>query len=736
MVSQLSALERGPHLRFLRALSQASLIALLLSTFNSSLASTYHPKNGLQSENQVPIIVDITAYGAKGDGVADDGPAFQGALDHLANAGGGTLMIPAGKYAIVSPISKNFSGTSASGITIRGVPSNTVIDASGNSSGLDLTSELIIKTGGDRDALTLSGLDLLLIQDIEFKGVDGALTDAHITLSLSSINIATVEHCEFYGLSSLDGGYIIGAYDSDLRIQHSAYLGCSTNSATNSYVIQNANWRGVSVTDTKFVDYGVEDFYSKTPYATPYSWIGIDDIAPKQSSSDLRNAVLRNLFLDEGGWLGISSRPYYSPLGAIDLIYMADIYLNVSNQGTAGVYLFGAKDVLIENSYFGWSHNTDSAIDLHSIGSAVLSKVTCDPATAAFRIRADKDTRNLSIINSLYGELQSEAQNTRVITPDSPIGNPIEYVKQQYQEVLQQEPTPARLSFWTNQLLNCSESAVQCRTDKEFALSNYLVTTSNQGINFGTNPADSFEFFVREQYWDFLSRTPDDVGFSYWKDQVTRCGTDQKCINDRRIEVSDAFFFEPEFQESGAYVYRIYRAVFGQLPAYADFMSDRRRVIGGTELDASKTAFTISFVQRDEFLQLYPETMTADQFVTALLKQVNDTSGVDLSQQQAALAVLYDGTDNGRAKILRQVADDQSFIDAEYRRSFVLMGYFGYLRRDPDQEGFNFWLGLVNSYPVRDVNIQHAMVCSFITSAEYQLRFGSIISHSNKECPQ
>jgi hypothetical protein len=165
-------------------------------------------------------------------------------------------------------------------------------------------------------------------------------------------------------------------------------------------------------------------------------------------------------------------------------------------------------------------------------------------------------------------------------------------------------------------------------------------------------------------------------------------------------------------------------------------MSNRSRVIGGAELDASKTAFATSFVQRDKFLLLYPRAMTADQFVTALLKKVKDTSGVDLQAQATALMALYDGTDNGRAKVLRQVADNQSFVDAEYRRSFVLMEYFGYLRRDPDQEGFNFWLGQVNRYPVRDVKVQHAMVCSFITSAEYQLRFGSVISHSNKECPQ
>jgi hypothetical protein len=119
-----------------------------------------------------------------------------------------------------------------------------------------------------------------------------------------------------------------------------------------------------------------------------------------------------------------------------------------------------------------------------------------------------------------------------------------------------------------------------------------------------------------------------------------------------------------------------------------------------------------------------------------LLNRIKNNSGVDLSSQQDALAALYDGTDNGRAAILRQVADNPAFIDAEYRRSFVLMEYFGYLRRDPDTEGFNFWLGQVNRFPLRDVGIQHAMACSFITSREYQERFSLVVTHTNAECPQ
>jgi len=172
------------------------------------------------------------------------------------------------------------------------------------------------------------------------------------------------------------------------------------------------------------------------------------------------------------------------------------------------------------------------------------------------------------------------------------------------------------------------------------------------------------------------------------------------------------------------------------MPSFAQFMADRGQVVGGASLDQSKTTYALAFVQRSAFLQLYPQNRTADQFVDDLLASIKQTSGVDLAGRRAALISMYDGTNNGRAAILRQVADDPLVIDAEYNRSFVLMEYFSYLRRDQDQGGFDFWLDQVNRRPLRDTGVQHAMACSFITSTEYQQRFGSVITHSNGECPQ
>jgi len=94
-------------------------------------------------------------------------------------------------------------------------------------------------------------------------------------------------------------------------------------------------------------------------------------------------------------------------------------------------------------------------------------------------------------------------------------------------------------------------------------------------------------------------------------------------------------------------------------------------------------------------------------------------------------AVMYRLSDNNQTNPI----NNRAFIDTEYNRSFVASQYFGYLRRDADIGGFLFWLGQVSNAPLRDVPKQHAMVCSFITSAEYQLRFSPVVTHTNAECP-
>jgi len=83
-----------------------------------------------------------------------------------------------------------------------------------------------------------------------------------------------------------------------------------------------------------------------------------------------------------------------------------------------------------------------------------------------------------------------------------------------------------------------------------------------------------------------------------------------------------------------------------------------------------------------------------------------------------------------RSRALRDVAENTALNTQEFNKAFVLMQYFGYLRRNPydspeptlDYSGFNFWLGKLNSFGGNYINAE--MVKAFISSAEYRQRFG------------
>ena len=264
----------------------------------------------------------------------------------------------------------------------------------------------------------------------------------------------------------------------------------------------------------------------------------------------------------------------------------------------------------------------------------------------------------------------------------------------------------------------------------------------------GTNTPitiDDSDFFVSQTYIDFLGRFADSGGLDYWANQQinTPCGADQTCIYNRRVAVSAAFFISPEFQQTGYYVYRFYAGTLGRQPSYAEFTPDRLQVIGGANLDTSKAAFADAWVQRPAFLALYPNTMTNDQFVNAVIQTMktskdiaNNDEGYDLSSQASNFISQLNGGAS-RGSVVRQMIDDAGFQNKEFNPGFVLMQYFGYLRRGADTGGYNFWLNDSNAGLNHKPPVDHSyqtMVCAFVTSPEYQFRFSSTVTKNDQGC--
>lgn len=250
------------------------------------------------------------------------------------------------------------------------------------------------------------------------------------------------------------------------------------------------------------------------------------------------------------------------------------------------------------------------------------------------------------------------------------------------------------------------------------------------------NPLDTPEYFVRQQYVDVLGREPDESGFNYWSDQILACGNVTSCLNTRRRDVAAAFFIEQEFQQTGSFIYNLYQGALSRRPSFVEYSGDRPQVVGGANLEARKQAFAESFVQRAEFVSRYQTSTSAETFVDAMLANVRQATGIDLNSQRANLIIRYNAGASqaqSRSFVVRDLTESTAVRNATYNAAFVLTEYFGYLRRNPDQGGYDFWLNVLNT---GDPGNYRGMVCSFITSTEYQRRFSGVVSHNNTECSQ
>jgi hypothetical protein len=260
------------------------------------------------------------------------------------------------------------------------------------------------------------------------------------------------------------------------------------------------------------------------------------------------------------------------------------------------------------------------------------------------------------------------------------------------------------------------------------------------------NQIDRPDVFVRQHYLDFLNREPDPLGMSFWTNVINLCGTDAGCIEAKRVNVSAAYFLSIEFRETGYLVYRMHKASYGNLPGLPvpiklnEFLPDTQQIGKGVivnqtgweqVLENNKQSFTSDFVQRSRFTSAFPTSMTPGQFVDKLFANAGLTpSGADYLAAIDEFGLATNSADlAARARALRRIAEDSTFAQQDFNRAFVLMQYFGYLRRNPndapeltrDFQGYNFWLNKLNKFN-GDYNAAE-MVKAFIDSGEYRQRF-------------
>ena len=275
-------------------------------------------------------------------------------------------------------------------------------------------------------------------------------------------------------------------------------------------------------------------------------------------------------------------------------------------------------------------------------------------------------------------------------------------------------------------------------------------------VNVTPGNPDNTDYFVHQQYVDFLNREPDAGGFDFWAGQIASCSANPQCVEVKRINTSAAFYLSIEFQRTAYLVERLYKTAYGDVNGTSndggthqlavpivrlnellmDVEQINQNVVvlrAGWEnvLETNQQSFVAQFVQRSRFVSAFPPAITPAAFVDKL----NQNAGNVLSSSERATLIGLFGsaadTSNLaiRAQVLRQIAENRNLSNSEFNRAFVLMQYIGYLRRNPndapettrDYTGYDFWLKKLNQFNGNFVEAE--MVKAFITSIEYRQRF-------------
>jgi hypothetical protein len=241
------------------------------------------------------------------------------------------------------------------------------------------------------------------------------------------------------------------------------------------------------------------------------------------------------------------------------------------------------------------------------------------------------------------------------------------------------------------------------------------ITINDNDVGPAANPIDNDAFWIRQMYIDILGREPEPGAVNAWLAILNNCTPATNCD---RTAVALGFLKSVEFQGRGFFAYRFYAASLGRPALYSEFVPDHARFSGfltPAELELNKQDYVNEFMNRAEFKSIYDPTIG------------NNTLYVDTLLQRAGLpnhpqrATWINGLNNAtltRADVLRQLVDSNEVYFRFLNEGFVVMNYFGLLRRSADAQ-YLVWIQILNQ-----TGDERGIVTGFINSPEYRLRFG------------
>ena len=189
----------------------------------------------------------------------------------------------------------------------------------------------------------------------------------------------------------------------------------------------------------------------------------------------------------------------------------------------------------------------------------------------------------------------------------------------------------------------------------------------------------------------------------------------------------DPHFLLLEFPRVSYRLCRFYRVALGRLPKYSEFMADMSALGRGLFVGApgwqqvlasNQNALLKEWQNRKDVQALY-DTRSNEQYVDALISN----AGLPVNNaERAALISSLDAGSQTRPTVLRLVAG-KAGSNSDYNAAYVLLHYFAYLGRNPEDPpdnslaGYDFWLTDLNS-----TGDYRALSRVFIESDEYKNR--------------
>jgi len=148
-------------------------------------------------------------------------------------------------------------------------------------------------------------------------------------------------------------------------------------------------------------------------------------------------------------------------------------------------------------------------------------------------------------------------------------------------------------------------------------------------------------------------------------------------------------------------LFRLQVASYGGLPRYAEFVKDVKKiglgVVPGYEENDPKLVdnfhkFVEGWIHQPAFVATY-DRLTDEQFVNRLYENAGLS---EESREREELASELSSGKESRAGILLKVVENPRFAELEENRSLVVLHFFGYLHRNPDDPPDNDLRGMLH----------------------------------------